>query len=462
MKTVAVILAGGYGNRLNGYKNPLKCKPLIRNGKGYTLLRYTLRAVELSDTVDEVIIVGREARKEQLLQECEGIGLPIIYVDNQGAASARAALLLSKDAIGDSQFYLLCGHAPPTASHLSRMKQFAHKGVAQVVTCYPYPGKRVGVIQDTKSLRIKKFLLDKPPDKLDRRNTYSIDTPLLLNPNIIDLLAKDNCAFWYSHYFVNQHEEGEQLYGIPATFPKEADTKAELIETLRFVDGLEIPSARPHYQIQTPYLKREAPIIAVDIGGTIEDTWNAKRLWFCEKGIDIGPHPLGRIQVEEMLGQYRSLYKQMAEDVYSDNGILSHGVVSGALEALAALSEHYCIHLLSTRPKNKQNVTLAWLESVGLLAYIEGIEFIGNTVGLETYGPSETKLQRCESLGAVALVDDDERHLTTVGGENRFPYIQRILLQSHSRQAFETPNICVLNTWLEVTNQLLSQILRTI
>ena len=99
------------------------------------------------------------------------------------------------------------------------------------------------------------------------------------------------------------------------------------------------------------------PFIGIDLGGTIEDTWPAKRAWFASKGVDLGPRPLSRIAIVERSGVTDALYMEMVATVYSCDHILSHSLVAGCYEALTEISRHFRIIVLSSRPESQRNVT---------------------------------------------------------------------------------------------------------
>lgn len=57
-------------------------------------------------------------------------------------------------------------------------------------------------------------------------------------------------------------------------------------------------------------------LVAVDLGGTIEDSWSYKRIWYKARGFDLGPLPRGRREVIRDTDGRTDLYDQMVAEVY--------------------------------------------------------------------------------------------------------------------------------------------------
>jgi len=190
-------------------------------------------------------------------------------------------------------------------------------------------------------------------------------------------------------------------------------------------------------------LKSSAAIICIDIGGTIEDTWEPKCSWFKQRGIYLSQDLLSRNEIEQFLGSQSYLYQEMTEDVYSSEAIFDHSVVKGAVEAIKDLSKYFRVILLSTRPANKYTITINWLNKVGLKNYIYKLEMKG-----EKDDKIASKLERCVHLGAVALIDDDIHHLTN---SPSVISVQRILLTYPKKgKVPQIPGVFMLNDWNEI------------
>lgn len=170
-------------------------------------------------------------------------------------------------------------------------------------------------------------------------------------------------------------------------------------------------------------MRLHKPFIAIDLGGTIEDTWSEKRAWFAPRGVDLGSRPLSRIDIVGKSGVTDALYSEMVASVYSDNHILKHTLVAGCYEALMNISLRFRIILLSSRPESQRNVTIQWLRQNTLLHLVDDIALIGSDAN---------KLSWCRSRSVLIFIDDDIRHLepdnyeTSVG---RIHYTGRICQQ---------------------------------
>jgi hypothetical protein len=149
-------------------------------------------------------------------------------------------------------------------------------------------------------------------------------------------------------------------------------------------------------------MKPHKPFIGIDLGGTIEDTWPEKSAWFASKGIDLGRYPRSRIDIVDGSTVTEALYLEMVASVYSDDHILGHRRVAGCYEALMAVSVHFDLIVLSSRPESQRAVTVQWLRQNGLLRVIDDLVLIGSDV---------SKLRWCQSHHVSTLIDDDIRHL---------------------------------------------------
>lgn len=148
--------------------------------------------------------------------------------------------------------------------------------------------------------------------------------------------------------------------------------------------------------------RKELPsFIAIDIGGTIEESWQSKRTWFKRHGIDVGRHPKSRSELVKQFDVQNTLYEKMVQEVYNDKNILKHKLVDGAYEALKVLSLHFRIALLSSRNEVKSDITLRWLQKRNVLGFVSEIVFLGD----------ENKIEWCRKFKVRIFIDDDIRHL---------------------------------------------------
>jgi hypothetical protein len=156
-----------------------------------------------------------------------------------------------------------------------------------------------------------------------------------------------------------------------------------------------------------PAAAKDAPMhdnaaIAIDLGGTIEDTWSLKRAWFASRGFYLGPHPLSRQQVIRHIGGDETMYLEMVNAIYSDESIMTHSLCAGCEEVLRSIARDYRIVLLSSRPESQREATLRWLRRVGILDLVADIALVGSRA---------SKLDWCDIHSVSIFVDDDIRHL---------------------------------------------------
>jgi hypothetical protein len=78
---------------------------------------------------------------------------------------------------------------------------------------------------------------------------------------------------------------------------------------------------------------------------------------------------------------------------------------SGALEGLGELAERYELHIVTSRCESLHDVTAAWLLEHGLRDLFTELHF---TNGFGTLYPDRKrgKLEVCQEIGAVALIED--------------------------------------------------------
>ena len=182
------------------------------------------------------------------------------------------------------------------------------------------------------------------------------------------------------------------------------------------------------------------PIIGVDVGGTLEYTWESKRVWFYERGVDLGKWAMSRDDVINVLGGDEELYKEMHKDVYTDEAILNRNPVPGACEAIRTLSKRFRIFLLSTRDKTQRAVTMKWLEKIGIRPFIEDLIFIKHEVG--------QKLEWCQQTEAQVLIDDDMVHLVSNKGDEM---VLKIHFSNHPDTIRSTPpSVLLAQNWRDV------------
>jgi hypothetical protein len=179
--------------------------------------------------------------------------------------------------------------------------------------------------------------------------------------------------------------------------------------------------------------------IAIDLGGTIEDTWPLKSMWFAAHGFRLGPAPLSRLEVMRLIGGNEVLYLEMVNCIYSDANILTHSLSAGCAEALKTIASKCHIYLLSSRPSSQLDTTIKWLDKVEILQMIKGLALIGS---------DERKLSWCERNNISILVDDDIRHLQMGHADKVATRIHYDV--SNRRSEPNESGVIVANTWAEI------------
>jgi hypothetical protein len=187
-------------------------------------------------------------------------------------------------------------------------------------------------------------------------------------------------------------------------------------------------------------MRPHKPFIAIDLGGTVEDTWPEKRAWFASRGIGLVSYPLSRIDIIERAGVTDALYLEMVASVYSDDHILRHAVVPGCYEALTVISLHFRIAVLSSRTESQRDVTVNWLRQNALLHLIDDLALIGSR---------ENKMSWCRSRDVSILIDDDIRHLEP---ENREASLCRIHYTGYPAQSLRSDHqILEASDWADIS-----------
>lgn len=183
------------------------------------------------------------------------------------------------------------------------------------------------------------------------------------------------------------------------------------------------------------YKTKNLPIIAIDIGGTIEDSWNSKRLWFKENGFDIGMYPKSRKDIVSCIGGDDALYEKMVLDIYSDERIINRELIDGFIESINTIVHYFKIVTLSSRDKSKLNITIEWMKKKEIYNIIDEIILIGD---------KKNKLEWCINNYVKYFIDDDIRHFEKL---DKYYSISRIhFCQCPDEYLKSNPNIyCAMN-----------------
>jgi hypothetical protein len=188
-----------------------------------------------------------------------------------------------------------------------------------------------------------------------------------------------------------------------------------------------------------PPTSDEGPAIAIDLGGTVEDSWQSKRRWFAAKGFDLGPWPRSRREIIQIIGGHATLYEQMVSDVYNDTNVLSREPVEGVASALKTLARQFNIIIVSSRIERQRATTLEWLKRHQLSTFVSDMALLGNDTN---------KLAWCLRAGVLFLIDDDLRHLEP---SDTIPALTRVHFSGRPLDAVRTrEGIIVAGTWQDI------------
>jgi hypothetical protein len=181
------------------------------------------------------------------------------------------------------------------------------------------------------------------------------------------------------------------------------------------------------------------PIIAIDIGGTIEDSWNSKRIWFKSKGFDIGIWPKGRREIVKYIGGSESLYEKMVIEVYNDENIIDRELIEGFLESIKIIAPYFKIVIVSSRDEQKRKITIEWMKRKKIFDLVDEIIFLGD---------KGNKLDWCISAKVKFFIDDDIRHFEPI--EVVYSITRILLCQCPGELPITSPNIISAISWKEI------------
>lgn len=195
------------------------------------------------------------------------------------------------------------------------------------------------------------------------------------------------------------------------------------------------------------------PLIAIDLGGVVEDTWRAKQVWLSQHNFKVDS-PLDRKALRGLLG--RELHDAMLHEVYSDEAMDLRSPTPGLLEALAELNNWANIVILTTRNPAKKLVVEKWLEKQGLLSFLHQLVMLNDESFLPPNSLICSKLEWCTAHACNFLIDDDMRHISPL---EHYPDIFRIRYQLGTSTIHQpAQNLAVGGSWPQILNQLKYQI----
>jgi len=141
-------------------------------------------------------------------------------------------------------------------------------------------------------------------------------------------------------------------------------------------------------------------LVALDYDGVIADTNRVKSAWIArELGMDVPPGKCDRTRCTPIIGE--EPYTRMSHYVYDREASLAAQPVPGALQGIAALRRAHRLAIVTARRGNSVDWAREWLARHGIADAFEDI--------LSSHERVKVKMAR--ELGAIALVDDDARHL---------------------------------------------------
>ncbi len=159
----ALILAAGRGTRMGDMTEDLP-KPMIPVA-GKPILERIVLGLKEAGIEDFVLITGY---KGEVIHKCFGdgkrLGVRIVYMDQKELSGTAKAVLLGREAIGDSDFFLSWGDILVDPDNYAKMKDLFERGDADAIQAVnkmedPYRGS--SVVFD--EFGIVREIIEKPP-----------------------------------------------------------------------------------------------------------------------------------------------------------------------------------------------------------------------------------------------------------------------------------------------------------
>ena len=158
----------------------------------------------------------------------------------------------------------------------------------------------------------------------------------------------------------------------------------------------------------------------------------------------IQPYECSRTALVPIVGL--KFYEEMNAFIKSREGTLRTPALEGALRGIQELSELIQVNVLSARTPEETEFAREWLEKYGALPYVARVSSAEDPKydGVPKIS-GKKKVDVALHLGAVLLVDDDERHMP----EKQFDGLHSLLFGEGERK--NTPqHITVARNWVEV------------
>ncbi|GEM_PF-3690218 len=230
--------AGGEGTRLNGYRNPKRCKSLIEAYDGKTMLEHTLSVIKESGVAERVLIVGKPKNYGLMRSIANRVGVNYRYIIDEKQGGVRTLPVLCEAMLEEEPFLQICGHAPPDASYLREMCKIRKTQYDQVLSAYKLRSDKRKLRIAIDGSRVVSFLSAWHNRRDTKKNSvFYADSPYLLTSDIIRRLKEDLCTGSLQSYFQGQIEYTD-FYALLAPFPPEADFADDLDNMLLYLHNM--------------------------------------------------------------------------------------------------------------------------------------------------------------------------------------------------------------------------------
>lgn len=144
----------------------------------------------------------------------------------------------------------------------------------------------------------------------------------------------------------------------------------------------------------------EKPCLAIDYDGVIVDTNTIKAIWIAENlEIEIRPGSCDHTRCIPYIGA--EAYSRMSSLVYGKEYSLLAQPLLGVESAVSSLSKNFCLIIVSARNELQIGFVSEWLKLRNMAEFFEDI------ISCDL----KTKLHIANELSALAILDDDVRHL---------------------------------------------------
>jgi hypothetical protein len=173
--------------------------------------------------------------------------------------------------------------------------------------------------------------------------------------------------------------------------------------------------------------------IALDYDGVIADTNQVKSDWIAGTlGLDVPPWLCNRTECVPLIGLEN--YNRMSPIVYGREASLRAQPMPGVLEAVHTLRQMYRLAIVTARTEEQVQWTREWLAQQGIEDAFEGIHSSSGGIA---------KADILRQLGAIALIEDDVRHLLKAPDYA----FARIHLAPHLEEGASHPGIVTAGDW---------------